>query len=446
VFGIVGAVPSRYLSPMDGPKDGTPQRPAAVPDDAVWVAEAAEWRHGAVDAGGEKQGVHRSWRRDGTLREEVRFVDGKGVGPYRRLHPNGQIAGEGEFVDGNMQGTLRTFASDAPTPELLQPCCVPPNAWELQVDFHVGQQMARRWYDRAGHQILESGEPHPVRPVSVPIDARYDEASARWLVGSYAAGAGTVVHWRRWSREGRLVEEEDLLEGARHGVWRRFRETDGALAVEVHYQQGLKQGPFRDGAVAAETYADQRAAIEEGQFDGDLAAGVWRLRAAAGEVIVERDLGVAAGDETLEHSPALASVGGARAEAAHRLAELASSLRRERRVGEAILAMARSAAAAVDAAPLRDLLSELTWPRATTAAEELAAHVIEHAGERLAPLVDALVRGGEAAALLRALATAMKGQYGVALQIVDAALLLAADRPGSYVTRSLINVHLGARD
>ena len=430
----------------DGRIDGIPQRPVVVPDDATWVAEAAEWRQGAVDARGEKQGIHRSWRSDGTLREEARFVDGKGVGAYRRFHPNGQTAGEGELVDGNMQGTLRTFASDAPTPELLQRCCVPPNAWEQQIDFHLGQEMARRWYDRAGQQILDSGEPHPARPPAVPAEARYDEATARWLVGSYPVEAGTVVHWRRWTREGLLAEEEDLEEGVRHGVWRRFRASDGALAVEVHYQRGLKQGPFRDGAIAASTYADPRAAIEEGQFDADLAVGVWRLRDAAGEIIVERDLGVGAGEERLEGSPALATTGALPADAARRLADLGQSLRRERRVGEAILAMARSAALAGDAARLRDLLRELTWPRGTTAGEELAAHVIEHAGDRLAALVDALVRGGEAAALLRALAAAMKSEYGAARQIVDAALLLAGDRPGCFVTRSLINVHLGARD
>ena len=182
------------------------QRPPGVPDDATWFPDAFEWRCGPVDAAGEKQGLHRSFRPDGTLREQVTFIDGKGVGTYLCFHPDGQIAGRGEFVDGQMQGTLRAFASDGPTPEVLQPCCVPPNAWELQSDFHHGQLMARRWYDRSGQQILESGAPHPPRPASVPPVARYDEASSRWLVGDYAvtrigegervivaAGPGTTV-------------------------------------------------------------------------------------------------------------------------------------------------------------------------------------------------------------------------------------------------------------
>ncbi len=303
----------------------TSQRPPAIPDDATWIPDAYEWRAGAVDAAGEKQGVHRSWRPDGTLREEVTFVDGKGVGTYLRYHPNGQIAGRGEFFDGHMQGILRCFASDAPTTEVLQSCCVPPNAWELQRDFHHGEIMAMRWYDRTGQQILESGAPHPPRPASVPPVARYDEASSRWLVGDYAVGPDRVVHWRRWSREGVLLEEENVENDARHGVFRRYRESDGALCLDVPYEHGLKHGPFRDETIPPGVFTDARAVTEEGAFDRDLATGVWRLRDAGGEAIVERDLGVAVAEDVLAASPALASVdvAGGPVEA-RRLAELAT--------------------------------------------------------------------------------------------------------------------------
>ena len=422
------------------------QRPPGVPDDATWFPDAREWRCGPVDAVGEKQGLHRSFRPDGTLREQVTFVDGKGVGTYLCFHPNGQIAGRGEFIDGQMQGTLRAFASDGPTPEVLQPCCVPPNAWELQSDFHHGQLMARRWYDRSGQQILESGAPHPPRPPSVPVDARYDEPSARWLVGEYAIGERRAVHWRRWSREGVLIEEEDLENDARHGVYRRYRETDGTLCLDLRYERGLKQGPFKDDTIPAGVVTDARAVSEEGAFDRDLATGVWRLRDAAGVVLLERDLGLAMHDEALASSPALSAIdapGGA-AEEARRLAALAQALRGERRVGEAIVAMARSAALTGDAGALRDLLAQATWPRTPEAAPGLATTMIERAGDRLAPLIDGLVRGGDATALLRAVAASIKGAYRAALQIVDAALLLDGDRVGCYVTRALVNVHLGA--
>ena len=155
---------------------------------------------------------------------------------------------------------------------------------------------------------------------------------------------------------------------------RRYRESDGVLCLDVRYERGLKHGPFRDDTIPAGVFTDARAVTEEGAFDRDLATGVWRLRDAGGAVIVERDLGVAM------HDDALAALAGAGAGRRRRrtgrggapAAELAQSLRRERRVGEAILAMARSAAVTGDAGPLRELLAQATWPRAPQAAAELA--------------------------------------------------------------------------
>jgi antitoxin component YwqK of YwqJK toxin-antitoxin module len=426
--------------------DGVPQRPAAVPDDAAWIEEAGEWRSGAVDAKGDKQGLHRTWRSDGTLREEVAFVAGKGEGRYRRFHPNGDVAGEGELVSGNMQGTLRAYGCDAPTPELLQPCCVPPNAWELQTDYDRGEEKARRWYDRAGMQILESGAPHPPRPPTVPADARYDEAAGQWVVGTYAIAAGAVVHWRRWSRAGALLEEEELEAGVRHGVWRRFSEDapagEDGLLLECHFRRGLKHGRFLDRAIAPDRYDDPRAATEEGTFENDQAVGIWTVRDARGVVVVSRDLGVAPSEESLARSPALAPAPAP----APRLAELSRALRAERRVGESILALARSAAIAGDAAPLRALLAEATWPRAEAARQDVAAAIVENAGDALVPLVTGLVCGADAPTLLRAVAAGVKGAHHAAREIVDAALLLAPDRAACHVTRALIDVHLGDPD
>ena len=429
--------------------DGTPQRPADVPSGAVWIPEAREWRDGAVDERGEKQGVHRSWRADGSLREEVPFVDGKGAGAYRRYHPNGTVAGEGALVDGNLEGTLRSFACDAPTPEALQPCCVPANAWELQTDYHHGEIMARRWYDRQGTQILDSGQPHPERPPSVPAQARYDESSARWVVGSYQVDKGKVAHWRRWTREGVLVEEEDRDDGGRHGVWRRF-DGGGALCFEAHYDHGLAHGPFLDRTIVAAEYRDPRAAAEEGRFDAGQAVGVWTLRDAGGALLLERDLGVAVTEDSLARSPAFAdpdldTAGALRRDDAAGLATLSRELRAQRRVGEAIAAMARSVSLTGDAAPLRLLLDQAAWPRAAAAGHDLAVTAIEAEGDRLSALVAAVVRGGEPTALLRAVAAVLRG-HRAALQIVDAALLLTPGAPACLVTRALVNVHLGDPD
>jgi antitoxin component YwqK of YwqJK toxin-antitoxin module len=443
-----GAIAPCYRCGMDG----VPQRPAVVPAGAVWVAGAGEWREGAVDGAGAKQGLHRSWRADGSLRDEVTFVDDKAEGRYRRLHPNGDLASAGEFQQGEMQGTLVAYASDAPTPELLQSCCVPPNAWQLQTDFDGGQVMGRRWYNRAGVQILENGEPRPPRPAAVPEAARYDESAGRWVVGAYDAQGTRSGRWARWSKGGLLVEEEELEAGVRHGVWRTFSAESGALEVERRYQRGLRDGPCRDRRLVADGYLDPRAASEEGAFERDQAVGPWILRDAAGAIIARRDLGVAVDEETLAGSRALAAgAGTAGEEAAPALAELARALLAERRVGESIIAMARSAARSGTDGALRAFLAAAAWPRSPAAGHEIATAAIKTAGESLAPLVDALVRGGDAVALLRAIASSAKGAFYAAHDIVDAALLLAQSETGDvtgamaacHVTRALVNLHLG---
>jgi len=422
-----------------------PQRPDRVPEGAVWNEEAAEWRQGTIDGNGAQQGPHRTWRADGTLREEASFVDGHAEGRYRRYHPSGEVAREGEYRSGLLHGTLYAFASDAPTAELLQRCCVPPNAWQLQIDHDDrGDVVGQRWYNRAGVHILQNGEPRPPRPASVPPEARYDEGERQWIAGAFDEAFARTGHWRRWSVEGVLREEEDLDAGVRHGTWRRYRAEDGALEAEAEHVRGRMHGGFRNLVLPPGGYQDARAAAEEGSFEHGRAIGVWTLRDADGAVIATRDLGVAPDDEALLVSPALADGDGVRsAAAAAALAELSLALEAERRIGEAILAMARSAAVAGGAEPLRALLSRVTWPRSTSAAQELAASASDQATASLASLVDALVLGGDAPSLLRVIASVAKG-HRAALDLVDAALLLAPDRPACLVTRALIHIHLGA--
>jgi antitoxin component YwqK of YwqJK toxin-antitoxin module len=424
--------------------DGAHARPRQVPEGAVWVAEADEWREGAVDSAGARQGLHRTWRPDGTLRDEATFVDGRSEGHYRRFHPSGEVAREGELRGGDPQGTLYAFASDAPTAEPLRSCCVPPNAWQLQTDYERGQVVALRWYNRGGVQILENGEPRPPHPATVPPQAGYDEGARQWVLGAFDAAYNRTGHWRRWSTEGVLVEEENLDAGLRHGLWRRFRAEDGALELEIDHVHGARHGRSLNLALAPDSYQDARAAAEEGTFERDRAVAAWTLRDAGGQVIVTRDLGVAPDDDALARSPALADGDGVRsAAAAAAFAALARTLEAERRVGESILAMARSAAATGDDRPLRAWLGRVVWPRSATTAQEIAAAAADQAGSSLAALLDALLRGGDAAALLRAIASVATA-HRAALDLVDAALMLAPDRPACRVTRALVHIHLGS--
>jgi hypothetical protein len=58
-------------------------------------------------------------------------------------------------------------------------------------------------------------------------------------------------------------------------------------------------------------------------------------------------------------------------------------------------------------------------------------------------VVNTLVRGGDAPALLRAVASSLTGADQVALDLIEAALLLAPGREDCLLTRALVQVHLG---
>jgi hypothetical protein len=96
-----------------------------------------------------------------------------------------------------------------------------------------------------------------------------------------------------------------------------------------------------------------------------------------------------------------------------------------------------------DADPLRLLLARITPALTAEAALDLASTAVGRAEGKLAPLANMLVRGADPAALLRALASSLMGDDRVALDLIEAALLLAPERDDCRLTRALIHVHLG---
>ena len=115
-----------------------PQRPAAVPAAARWSDDASEWQLAETDAEGRKHGRSRGWRADGTLRFETPFLAGKAHGLGRLFHPDGSVARELPYDDGLLDGTVTARAADMPRAEPLQGCCVPPGAWQMQLDYQRG--------------------------------------------------------------------------------------------------------------------------------------------------------------------------------------------------------------------------------------------------------------------------------------------------------------------
>ncbi|HTA18657.1 MAG TPA: hypothetical protein VK989_05160, partial [Polyangia bacterium] len=414
-----------------------PRRPAAVPPEATWSARTAEWETTPRDAEGRAHGLVRAWRQDGTLASEHEYRAGARDGAFRRFHPDGSLAREGSYLAGAQHGPLIAYGYDGPgvTPEPLQMCCVPPGAWQLRQQFDHDQLSNVRWFDRAGVHILPSGKPHPARPAGVPPSAPYEERRDQWVLSTFAEGLPDGV-WRRWSREGVLRERDEYRAGKAHGLWQRF-DASGALADETRWVDGRRGGPCRRVGVPTEMYEDARVREERGAFDRDQAVGAWTLLDDAEQILHTRALGAALDADALMTSPALAE-----APPSTWLAT-AAALEAEGRIAEALLATARAAVAAGDAKPLREALGRLALPLAAAGARGAAAELVKSADGRLELLANGLPAGAEAASVLRALASAISGRDRVALELVDAALLLAPERDDCRVTRALLYIYLG---
>ncbi len=423
----------------------SPARPATIPADATWSVQSDEWELVARDPAGKPEGLARTWRADGTLSGEYEYRAGERDGAFKRFHPDGSIAREGLYVAGQQHGTMIARGYDGPgmTPEPLQSCCVPPGAWQLQHDFEHGRLVDVRWYDRAGIHILRSGAPHPPRPEGVPREANFDESSDWWVQAIPSSEGSPDGVWLRWAQDGLLRERDEYIGGKAHGLWQRF-DAAGKLTDESEWRGGIRSGRYRRVGVPADVYADARVHEERGAFDRDQAAGSWSLLDAAGTQLHIFELGAVLDDDGLRGSPALTDV--APSATRETWLGLARDLEGGRRPAEAILAMARAAAASADGGPLRATLERLALPRKATNALNTATDLVARADGRLDLVANGLLLGADAASLLRALAASLTGRERVALELVDAALLLVPNRGDCLVTRALLNIHMGRPD
>jgi hypothetical protein len=425
---------------VGSPAAAVPPRPSSVPAEAEWSERNLEWEIVPRDADGRAHGLVRAWRSDGLYAHEYEHVAGERHGAYRRFHPDGSIAREGSYEHGSQHGLEIAHGYDGPgyTHEPMQACCVPPGAWQLQHDFERGRLEDVRWYDRAGVHITASGAPHPARPEGVPRVAVFEEQADQWQHREYDKDGAAHGVWRRWSRDGVLRERDEFLAGKAHGLWQRW-DAAGAILQEGAWRAGQRGGVYRRVGVPAGLFADARVHEERGGFDRDQSVGTWTLLDAAGATLASLELGAALDEEALLASPALAA---APAPPAIWLAT-ARTLEAERRPAEALLALARAAAGAGDAASLREGLARLALARVADSALGMAADIVKRADGRLDLVANALPAGADAPSLLRALASSLTGRDTASLELVDAALLLAPDRAECRVTRALLLIHLG---
>jgi antitoxin component YwqK of YwqJK toxin-antitoxin module len=422
-----------------------PPRPDAVPRAAEWSDELGGWQLGGR-RDGELDGPQRVWRRDGSLALECAYDRGKRVGPFRRFHPNGELAREGVYADGSLDGVVVAHASSDGGGEPLRGCCVPPGAARMRASYESGRLVREVFFDGQDRPLCADGSLRPARPNGVPATAEFEEYGRRWREGRYDAARGICAGtWRWWDSEGRLVEEASYDADGRKALRRRWDET-GALSEETALgDQEVPHGPHvsRWSESHERGHQDRRVRGAAGAFDRGHVVGRWRLLDAEGATLREVDVGTRFDDAAIETSEAFAD----RDASAPAWDELGVALARADRVREAVVAWARAAAVARSSAPLADRLGDRVPPLLAERAEELAQEVTnDRAASDLATLLDGLLRGADAASILRVIAARLSGRPRTSRDLVEAALLLAPERVDAFATRALVRLDLGDRE
>ncbi|MHA7628831.1 thioredoxin domain-containing protein [Corallococcus sp. M7] len=394
------------------------QPPSGVPEGATWDDGDEEWSFGPKDAKGRPHGTWRYWRADGTLCNECIMEQGRPHGPFKRFHEDGSVSQEGAFEQGQLHGPRTWIASERFTTERMHEGGVSERVRRTVMHYDHGTVRQVEHFNAQGQRVVPStGEPYPTRPAHLPEDAELREDLNQWAKVTLNA------------------------DGERHGLT-RFWDAQGQLLWEAEFEDGRRHGRY--WSRAEDSYADFRVHFEEGQAESDFACGEWSLMDAQRAVVIKRDLGRAMDEQTLARSPVFSNL----PRSAEGWRELAKEARADRRYREALLATARACATSLDIQPLKQGLEELTLPRTKDSASEVAHSVVEGAGQAWAPMADALMRGGEAATLLRAYAVLLDqtDRPRAALDFLHAAMLLAPERKAYLFTRGLILLNLGVAD
>lgn len=223
---------------------GTPIRPPSVPAAARWDAGDNEWVVGELDADGNKQGLWKYYRPDGTLANECPMVDDEPHGPFKRFHENGDISQEGAFERGQLHGTRIWRSTIGTTTEKMRTEDMSEAIRRSEMDYDNGRVTEIRHYDAAGKQCAPDGTPYPDRPEGVAERAFYRPDEGVWRYGELDAEGAAHGTWRNWNNDGALLLEEDMAGGERHGAYRELF-PDGTLAAEGRYEEGSAVGTIQ---------------------------------------------------------------------------------------------------------------------------------------------------------------------------------------------------------
>jgi hypothetical protein len=413
-----------------------PERAAGVPAAGVWSPHLEKWQVCARDDQGAWVGECLRYRADGTLFSRSRYIAGRQEGPFTVFHRDGQLAREGTFVADMLDGPVTHYTGTGPGSDPLRACCVPPNAVRMQVRYRAGEFIDELFYDAHGKALQSDGTPWPPRPATVPEEASYDETTKGWAVR-------TPNRERLWDAAGAPTAENDFTGPGIRSATRTFDAAGAVVEAQEVDAEGRRHGEYfrHFAADAPPHYTDARIRAERGRYEHGQPVGRWSLLAADGSTLRTVDRGAAFADEAVATSPAFAETtadGGAAGWWA-----LARELRAAGRVREALVAAARAAVGAGDRAAFVAFRSELVEALAPAVEAQWGDLLVQTADATVAAVLDGLVGGADAAAALRSLAGVTPGQTVVALELVEASLLLAPDRRLTHMTRALLRFQRG---
>jgi hypothetical protein len=415
-----------------------PERHPAIPAAAVWMEDAEKWELVACNGQGVREGECQQFRADGSLYLRSHYVAGVQQGTFTTYHPDGSVAREGRYENGELVGAVIAYAPADERGEPLRPCCVPPNAWQMRAQYdQQGQLLYQRFFDREGRPLLSDGSLRPSPPPGLPERAEFDENDRRWGVPPLPGEPDQL--WRFYREDGALEEQARCDEGFK--VFTRIHAADGSVKQETHFDRsGRRHGPHRRRFIEgdASPYLDARIVEERGAFEEDDPVGRWTFLDAEGAVV-----------RTVERGRPLPADGPAHPVFVDQLrppeawSEMAAALAAEGQTAPAICAAARAAAGQHAVEDLVSFLARHTLALIPAEAVALAEKAAEAEIEPVPALLTALVCGAEPAMILRSLASAQRDSPRAGCDFVEAALLLAPDRPMTYLTRALLRLELG---
>lgn len=220
----------------------------------------------------------------------------------------------------------------------------------------------------------------------------------------------------------------------------------GKRIAELSYRDGLADGPYRRCVVEG-TYRTASAIWEEGCFASGLSCGIFRLRDAGGDVVVERDFGrPPIEDEGIGACLRnLATPGGTTAGACGgddiaTWFRYARALLQEQRVAEALAALARGIGVGGNPEVFRQVLSKVSAPTSEEEAERRASAIRASGSPRV--LLASLLRGAAPSAVLRRLAIIARGDASASF--LQAAVALHEWPLSPIVARALREVRSGS--